>query len=77
MAAADPRIAPSPEIASAGTGTAEAAGKGHEAAALPALKSFLAYTVCEAGQEDLTDIHYAPLPVSMAARVRDVIQTLS
>ncbi|MFF1291674.1 MULTISPECIES: PstS family phosphate ABC transporter substrate-binding protein [unclassified Streptomyces] len=52
-------------------------GKGNEAATLPALKPFLAYTVSEAGQENLTDIHYAPLPASIATRVRDVIQTLS
>ncbi|WP_329553648.1 phosphate ABC transporter substrate-binding protein PstS [Streptomyces sp. NBC_00696] len=51
--------------------------KGNQAATLPALKSFLAYTVSDAGQENLGAIHYAPLPAAIAARVREVIGTLS
>ncbi|MEU8678599.1 phosphate ABC transporter substrate-binding protein PstS [Streptomyces sp. NPDC048560] len=44
---------------------------------LPALKSFLTYTASEEGQEQLHSIHYAPLPSSVAAQVREVVSTLS
>ncbi len=51
--------------------------KGNQPETLPALKSFLAYTAGEAGQEILPDINYAPLPSNIATRVREVIPTLS
>lgn len=50
---------------------------GNQAETLPALKSFLTYTASEEGQEILPGIHYAPLPESVAVRVRQVIGTLS
>ncbi|WP_254705618.1 phosphate ABC transporter substrate-binding protein PstS [Streptomyces vilmorinianum] len=50
---------------------------GNAPESLPALKSFLAYTAGEEGQEQLHSIHYAPLPASVAAQVREVISTLS
>ncbi|GGN89578.1 phosphate-binding protein PstS [Streptomyces albiflavescens] len=51
--------------------------KGNLPDSLPALKSFLAYTASEQGQEALSEIHYAPLPESIAAEVRKVVSTLS
>lgn len=50
---------------------------GNEPAVLPALKSFLSYTVGEAGQDLLHRVGYAPLPDTIAARARDVVATLS
>ncbi|CAM5242068.1 Phosphate ABC transporter substrate-binding protein PstS OS=Streptomyces alboniger OX=132473 GN=pstS PE=3 SV=1 [Streptomyces alboniger] len=51
--------------------------KGNQRATLPALKSFLAYTASEAGQKLLSRLHYAPLPESVAGRVREVVSGLS
>ncbi|MFF8841167.1 phosphate ABC transporter substrate-binding protein PstS [Streptomyces sp. NPDC015127] len=51
--------------------------KGTPAEALPALKSFLTYTAGEEGQSHLAKMHYAPLPDALAARVRDVVASLS
>ncbi|MFD9969687.1 phosphate ABC transporter substrate-binding protein PstS [Streptomyces sp. NPDC059015] len=50
---------------------------GNDPASLPALKSFLAYTAGEEGQKLLPAIHYAPLPDSVATRVRKIIATLA
>ncbi|WP_435833860.1 phosphate ABC transporter substrate-binding protein PstS [Streptomyces albogriseolus] len=50
--------------------------KGNDPETLPALKSFLTYTASEAGQAPLSRIHYAPLPESVAAEVREVTATL-
>ncbi|MET9956259.1 phosphate ABC transporter substrate-binding protein PstS [Streptomyces sp. NPDC006339] len=50
---------------------------GNQPESLPALKSFLTYTSSEEGQEQLHSIHYAPLPESVAAQVREVVSTLS
>lgn len=50
---------------------------GNDPANLPALKSFLAYTAGEEGQKLLPTIHYAPLPESVALRVRRIVATLS
>jgi phosphate transport system substrate-binding protein len=50
---------------------------GNQAATLQALKSFLTYTAGEEGQKVLPEIHYAPLPDSVADEVRQVVQTLS
>lgn len=50
---------------------------GNNPTSLPALKSFLAYTAGEEGQGLLPAIHYAPLPDSVASRVRKIVATLS
>ncbi|MFJ2474230.1 phosphate ABC transporter substrate-binding protein PstS [Streptomyces sp. NPDC087659] len=50
---------------------------GNDPANLPALKSFLAYTAGEEGQKLLPTIHYAPLPESVALRVRKIVAALS
>ncbi|MET9818834.1 phosphate ABC transporter substrate-binding protein PstS [Streptomyces sp. NPDC006355] len=50
--------------------------KGTPPEMLPALKSFLAYTASDDGQKPLSKIHYAPLPESVAAEVRQVVRTL-
>ncbi|MGW7544018.1 phosphate ABC transporter substrate-binding protein PstS [Streptomyces sp. NPDC054770] len=51
--------------------------RGNKPSVLPALKSFLSYTVGEAGQELLPMVGYAPLPEGIAARARKVVGTLS
>ncbi|WP_455356342.1 phosphate ABC transporter substrate-binding protein PstS [Streptomyces sp. SYSU K217416] len=51
--------------------------RGNNPETLPALKSFLSYTAGEEGQQALPEIHYAPLPAGIAAKVREVIPTLS
>nr|WP_231626565.1 phosphate ABC transporter substrate-binding protein PstS [Streptomyces apocyni] len=51
--------------------------RGNDPMTLPALKSFLSYTAGEEGQKLLPSIHYAPLPESVAVRVREIIRTLS
>ncbi|MFB7166501.1 phosphate ABC transporter substrate-binding protein PstS [Streptomyces sp. NPDC056121] len=51
--------------------------KGNRAATLPALKSFLTYTASDEGQQALTRIHYAPLPDTVAAQVRQTVRSLS
>lgn len=51
--------------------------RGNKPETLPALKSFLAYTASTEGQQALSEIHYAPLPAGIAAKVRDVIPTLA
>ncbi|MFF1377478.1 phosphate ABC transporter substrate-binding protein PstS [Streptomyces sp. NPDC058308] len=51
--------------------------KGNRKETLPALKSFLTYTASKAGQKELSGLHYAPLPESVAGQVRDVVGTLS
>lgn len=51
--------------------------RGTPAEVLPALKSFLTYTAGEEGQNHLAKLHYAPLPPALAARVRDVVASLS
>ncbi|MFJ8073759.1 phosphate ABC transporter substrate-binding protein PstS [Streptomyces sp. NPDC096176] len=50
---------------------------GNRTDVLPALKSFLTYTASEEGQQGLSRIHYAPLPEKVAAKVRDVVSSLS
>lgn len=51
--------------------------RGNQRQTLPALKSFLTYTASAEGQKDLARLHYAPLPESVATRVRDVVGTLA
>ncbi|MDH2392725.1 phosphate ABC transporter substrate-binding protein PstS [Streptomyces sp. HNM0663] len=51
--------------------------KGNKAETLPTLKAFLNYTVSEEGQKVLADAGYAPLPTEIAAKVREIVPTLS
>jgi phosphate transport system substrate-binding protein len=41
------------------------------------VKSFLTYTASEDGQKALTDLGYAPLPATVATKVRSAVQALS
>ncbi|MEE1755555.1 phosphate ABC transporter substrate-binding protein PstS [Streptomyces sp. SP18CS02] len=54
-----------------------ACDKGNKPENLPTLKAFLNYTASEAGQKVLTDAGYAPLPAEIAAKVREIVPTLS
>ncbi|MFJ9579217.1 phosphate ABC transporter substrate-binding protein PstS [Streptomyces sp. NPDC101191] len=54
-----------------------ACDKGNKAETLPTLKAFLTYTASEEGQKVLSDAGYAPLPAEIAAKVREIVPTLS
>ncbi|MFE9399722.1 phosphate ABC transporter substrate-binding protein PstS [Streptomyces flavidovirens] len=54
-----------------------ACDKGNNPETLPALKAFLNYAVSEDGQKVLADADYAPLPTEIAAKVREIVPTLS
>ncbi|MFC8511050.1 phosphate ABC transporter substrate-binding protein PstS [Streptomyces sp. NPDC057411] len=54
-----------------------ACDKGNKADTLPTLKAFLTYTAGEEGQKVLSDAGYAPLPAEIAAKVREIVPTLS
>ncbi|WMX45892.1 phosphate ABC transporter substrate-binding protein PstS [Streptomyces roseicoloratus] len=54
-----------------------ACDKGNKAETLPTLKSFLTYAAGEEGQKVLSDAGYAPLPAEIAAKVREIVPTLS
>jgi phosphate transport system substrate-binding protein len=54
-----------------------ACDKGNKAETLPTLKAFLNYAVSEEGQKVLSDAGYAPLPAEIAAKVREIVPTLS
>lgn len=54
-----------------------ACDKGNKAETLPAVKAFLNYAVSEEGQKVLSDADYAPLPTEIAAKVREIVPTLS
>ncbi|MFD5897660.1 MULTISPECIES: phosphate ABC transporter substrate-binding protein PstS [unclassified Streptomyces] len=54
-----------------------ACDKGNKAETLPAVKAFLNYAVSEEGQKVLADADYAPLPTEIAAKVREIVPTLS
>ncbi|BAU84884.1 phosphate ABC transporter, periplasmic phosphate-binding protein pstS [Streptomyces laurentii] len=54
-----------------------ACDKGNKADTLPTLKAFLNYTASEEGQKILSDAGYAPLPAEIAAKVREIVPTLS
>ncbi|AUH41797.1 phosphate ABC transporter substrate-binding protein PstS [Streptomyces sp. CMB-StM0423] len=54
-----------------------ACDKGNKQESLDAVKSFLAYTASEAGQQSIVDVGYAPLPADMAAEVAKTVDTLS
>ncbi|MCW2714617.1 MAG: phosphate-binding protein precursor [Frankiales bacterium] len=50
---------------------------GNDPASLPLVKSFLAYTASEAGQDQLEGAGYAPLPSSLRKKVEASVQSLS
>lgn len=54
-----------------------ACDKGNKAETLPSVKAFLNYTVSDEGQKVLSDAGYAPLPTEIAAKVREIVPTLS
>ncbi|WP_274560149.1 phosphate ABC transporter substrate-binding protein PstS [Streptomyces spiramyceticus] len=54
-----------------------ACDKGNNAETLAALKAFLTYAASEDGQKVLADADYAPLPADIAAKVREIVPTLS
>ncbi|WP_405797528.1 phosphate ABC transporter substrate-binding protein PstS [Streptomyces sp. NBC_01506] len=54
-----------------------ACDKGNKAETLPTVKAFLNYTASEEGQKVLADAGYAPLPTEIAAKVREIVPTLS
>lgn len=54
-----------------------ACDKGNKAETLPSVKAFLNYTVSEEGQKVLSEAGYAPLPTEIAAKVREIVPTLS
>ncbi|MGW4803985.1 phosphate ABC transporter substrate-binding protein PstS [Kitasatospora sp. NPDC004272] len=51
--------------------------KGNKAETLPVLKSFLNYTVSEAGQQAIGAVGYVPLPAELAAKVKTQIDALA
>lgn len=51
--------------------------KGNKAATLPALKSFLTYTISSPAQQAIGSKGYVPLPQEVASKVQAVIPTLS
>ncbi|MCI4041911.1 MULTISPECIES: phosphate ABC transporter substrate-binding protein PstS [unclassified Streptomyces] len=54
-----------------------ACDKGNKAETLPSVKAFLNYAISDEGQKVLTDAHYAPMPAEIAAKVREIVPTLS
>ncbi|GAA2140663.1 phosphate ABC transporter substrate-binding protein PstS [Kitasatospora kazusensis] len=51
--------------------------KGNAPATLDTLKSFLTYTISDAGQQAIGDKGYVPLPKELASKVQAVIPTLA
>ncbi|WP_455357387.1 phosphate ABC transporter substrate-binding protein PstS [Streptomyces sp. SYSU K217416] len=51
--------------------------KGNKAETLPAVKAFLNYAISDEGQKVLADAGYAPIPAEIAAKVREIVPTLS
>ncbi|MEV7120656.1 phosphate ABC transporter substrate-binding protein PstS [Kitasatospora griseola] len=51
--------------------------KGNKAETLPALKSFLNYTVSDAGQQAIGAVGYVPLPKELAGKVKTQIDALA
>nr|WP_202524002.1 phosphate ABC transporter substrate-binding protein PstS [Kitasatospora sp. SID7827] len=51
--------------------------KGNKADSLPILKSFLNYTVSEAGQQAIGAVGYVPLPAQLAAKVKTQVDALA
>ncbi|MFF4340245.1 phosphate ABC transporter substrate-binding protein PstS [Kitasatospora sp. NPDC001540] len=51
--------------------------KGNKADSLPVLKSFLNYTVSEAGQQAIGAVGYVPLPAELAGKVKTQIGALA
>ncbi|MFF3317729.1 phosphate ABC transporter substrate-binding protein PstS [Streptomyces sp. NPDC003035] len=54
-----------------------ACDKGNKAETLPTLKAFLNYAISEEGQKVLAEADYAPMPAEIAAKVREIVPTLS
>ncbi|WP_330175012.1 phosphate ABC transporter substrate-binding protein PstS [Streptomyces sp. NBC_01498] len=54
-----------------------ACDKGNKPETLPGVKAFLNYTVSDEGQKVLSEAGYAPLPTEIAAKVREIVPTLS
>ncbi|MGK5631900.1 phosphate ABC transporter substrate-binding protein PstS [Streptomyces sp. URMC 123] len=54
-----------------------ACDKGNKPETLESVKSFLNYTASEDGQKVLAGAGYAPLPAEIAAKVREIVPTLS
>ncbi|OKJ11974.1 phosphate ABC transporter substrate-binding protein PstS [Kitasatospora sp. CB01950] len=51
--------------------------KGNKAETLPALKSFLTYTVSDEGQQAIGQVGYVPLPKELAGKVKTQIDALA
>ncbi|WAL73245.1 phosphate ABC transporter substrate-binding protein PstS [Kitasatospora sp. YST-16] len=51
--------------------------KGNKADSLPVLKSFLNYTVSDAGQQAIGAVGYVPLPAELATKVKSHIDALA
>ncbi|WP_033217677.1 phosphate ABC transporter substrate-binding protein PstS [Kitasatospora phosalacinea] len=51
--------------------------KGNKAETLPVLKSFLNYTVSDAGQQAIGAVGYVPLPAELATKVKTQIDALA
>jgi len=51
--------------------------KGLSADQLGLTKSFLSYTASDEGQQVLANLNYAPLPVEIAGKVRDAVNTIA
>jgi phosphate transport system substrate-binding protein len=51
--------------------------KGNKADSLPVLKSFLNYTVSDAGQQAIGAVGYVPLPAELATKVKTQIDALA
>ncbi|MEE1931377.1 phosphate ABC transporter substrate-binding protein PstS [Streptomyces sp. TRM 70351] len=54
-----------------------ACDKGNAPETLEAMKSFLGYAASEAGQNELAEIGYAPIPDEVITQVREKVDTLS
>ncbi|SDI04136.1 phosphate transport system substrate-binding protein [Sinosporangium album] len=51
--------------------------KGLPADQVPLVKAFLTYTASDEGQQQLTQLGYAPLPKSMVTKVRTAVESIS
>ncbi|MFE4367340.1 phosphate ABC transporter substrate-binding protein PstS [Streptomyces sp. NPDC056835] len=51
--------------------------KGNKPGTLGTVKSFLSYTAGEEGQRTISDLGYAPLPSTLAAKVRESVRTIA
>jgi phosphate transport system substrate-binding protein len=51
--------------------------KGNKADTLPAVKSFLNYTISDEAQQAISDKGYVPLPAEVASKVKAIVPTLA